>query len=88
MKKEKFYANRAHVDHWRPLVDAGSYLNKIEIQFWQILTTWMLESRILQHAIRFTFFVVEKKPWYWLLGVTVIVSVCAYILGFILGVLW
>lgn len=88
MKKEKYYANLAHVEHWRIPVDAGSYFNKIELQFWQILTSWMLQSKLLQWVIRFGFNVVEIKPWYWLLGVTAVMSVFLYILGFVLGILW
>ena len=69
-------------------MNASSYLNKIEIHFWNIATPLMLQSKVVRFGVRSLYYVVEGKTWPWLIRMTAVFSVLTFIFGYLLGSLF
>jgi hypothetical protein len=88
MKMEKSSVHLPRGNYWSVFWDTGYYLTRIELRFWHIATLLMIHSRTVRFFIRFFYKVMEGKPWYWVAGWTAVSSFFAFIIGYLIKVIW
>lgn len=85
---EKYYGHQLPAETWHSeFQQYNGWITRLEIYFWQILTSLMQRSWFVQRCIRFIYKVIEGRSLYWVIGTALLISIISYFIGYLLGLL-